>query len=474
MELSLEQLKKLRVHLLGIGGIGVSALARMLAHVGVPVSGCDVRGSSIIDALESEGIPVDIGHSPEHLDRSDVVVYSTAIPDGNPEFCEARKRGMTILHRSELLAFMLEPYFSIGVTGTNGKGTVCTMLTWILEQAGFDPSFYIGGLSPNLGTNARLTSGKHLVAELDESDGSLLNVRPSLGFLNNLELDHLNYYKDFEQAVSTLERFFANLPEGAPAFFNGDDEGARQVADRLTGLTKRFFGRSESNDYFYRPISMSDCSSVFELYRNEGDPAIAHLLGRFQLTVPGAYNVENAAGAAAVALELGVPASAIAQAYASFKGLTNRYTMLCAGSMRLVKDYMSHPSGIRKVLETARLGEPRRLLSVFKPYRYTMIRYHATNYAQAFSGADHVIVTDMWEGGEEPIPGVDTGWLVNQMREGGVDVKHIPEMTDVPSYLMSQLEDGDCVVFFGGNDLFDLADHLAEDLSHGTHASDIV
>lgn len=474
MELTLERLKKMRVHLLGIGGIGVSALARMLAQAGVPVSGCDVRGSAIIDALECEGTPVSIGHSPAHLDGCDVVVYSTAVPRSNPEFAEAVKRGMTVLHRSELLAVMLGSYRSIGVTGTNGKGTVVAMITWILEKAGLNPSFYIGGLCPNLGTNARLTDGRHLVAELDESDGSLLNIRPQVGFLNNLELDHLNYYKDFDQAVSTLERFFAKLPPAAPAFFNGDDQGARQVADRISGLSKLFFGRSPENDYSFEPVTVSDCDSTFTLYRKGAGSGKASEVGRFKLTVPGAYNMGNGAGAAAVALELGVPVDAIVEAFGTFQGLTNRYTMVSAGSMRLVKDYMSHPSGIRKVLETARLGRPRRLFSVFKPYRYTMINYHATNYATAFGAADEVVVTDMWEGGEEPIPGVDTGWLVEQMRERGVNVVHIPEMTDIPAYLKSRLGDGDYAVFFGGNDLFELVDRLAIDLTGGNDASDVV
>ena len=462
MSLTLENLQKTGVHLLGIGGIGVSALARMLLQSNVPVSGCDVRESTLTTALRAEGVDVRIGHSPKHLANSEAVVYSTAVPEDNPELAAARESNSEVLHRSELLGVLCDQHFTVGVTGTNGKGTVATMITWILEAAGMEPSFYIGGLCPNLGTNARCAGSGPLVAELDESDGSLVNIQPRWALLNNLELDHLNYYRDFDQAVATIETFFGNLGDDARGFFNADDEGTRKVSHRLPGLSKVFFGKGEDADYRFETVEVLDTTSRFVV--TSGGESVEYVVN-----VPGAYNIENAVGAIAVTKELGVPTADIRRGLATFRGLDNRYTVLRAGGRQLIKDYMSHPTGIRKVLATARLGEPERLIAVFKPYRYTMIRYHAKNYATAFAGADEVIITDMWEGGEEPIPGVDTSWLVEQMREAGLNVRHLPEMELIPPYLMDRSAPGDCVVFFGGNDLFELAEGLARKLSGGEH-----
>ncbi len=465
MERNLQALKDQRVHLLGIGGIGVSALARMLAAHGITVSGCDVRESSIIDALRTEGIEVEIGHRPHHVDDNDVIVYSTAVPGENPELQYARTSGKPVLHRSELLALLVDAHETVGVTGTNGKGTVCTMITWLLECAGLKPSFYIGGLSPNLGTNARETRGRYMVAELDESDGSVCNIRPRYALINNVELDHLNYYSSIDEVVDTLARFCTDLPAGARVFVNRDDAGAMAVAERLSPAALVTFGSHAQADYRYEILSLGDDRSTFRTWRGRGRERT--LLGDFELHVPGAYNIENAIGAIAVASELGIGPEVLAQALPTFRGLANRYTLIRGGGRSFVKDYMSHPSGMRKVLHTARLGDPERLVAVFKPYRYTMIRYHAKNYADALKDADEVIITDMWEANEDPIPGVDTAWLVEQLREEGLTVTYLPAMETIAPYLARETRAGECVVFFGGNDLFEIAEQLCVELEEG-------
>ncbi len=461
MARTLEELSGRRVHLLGIGGIGVSALARMLVANGVTVTGCDVRESTLTRALQAEGIEVAIGHSADHVAENDVMVYSTAVPKENVELVAAQESDKPVLHRSEILGLLVGAHDTVGVTGTNGKGTVCTMVTWILQQAGLDPAFYIGGLSPNLGTNAKETGSRHMVAELDESDGSLVNTSPKYALINNVELDHLNYYNNIAEVVATLTRFCRGLPDGHRIFINGDDEGAMQVADKLPSSAVVTFGAGSLVDYRYEILELGDDDSRFATWKGP------ELLGEFRLTVPGTYNIENAIGAIAVVTELGVGPEIIEKALASFRGLDNRYTLMRGGGRSFIKDYMSHPSGMRKVLQTARLGNPERLVAVFKPYRYTMIRYHARNYADAMRGADEVIITDMWEGGEEPIPGVDTSWLVEKLRDGGLNVTYLPEMETIPDYLEREGEKGDCVVFFGGNDLFELAEGLCSKLAGG-------
>jgi UDP-N-acetylmuramate--alanine ligase len=461
MPLALQDLATKRVHLLGIGGIGVSGVARLLARHGVAVSGCDVRESSITHALRAEGIPVAIGHDPAHVEQHDVFVYSTAVPGHNSEFRAAQGSGKTILHRSHLLGLLIAAHHGIGVTGTNGKGTVCAMITWILKTAGLDPSFFIGGLSPDLGTNAHYGEGRHMVAELDESDGSLVNIHPRLALVNNLEMDHLNYYKSFDQAVATVVEFCTRLPDGSRVFLNRDDEGCRKVAEKLPGLAPVFFGTSPEADYRFVPVAVADDCSRFKAFGRRAGDGGHEDLGEFTLKVPGAYNIENAIGSIAVATELGVAPEAIRAGLATFRGLKNRYTVVSAGGIRLVKDYMSHPTGMRKVLHTARLGEPSRLVAVFKPYRFTIIHSHPTNSGAARAAADEVIVTEMWEADEAPIPGVDTKWLVEQMRSAGLNVTYIPEMEPIVEHLARTVRTGETAVFFGGDDLFALADDLA-------------
>ena len=464
--MKLEDLKGQSLHLLGIGGIGVSALARMLAANGLQVTGCDVRASSLTRALQEEGIEVSIGHAPEHIENNDVVVFSTAVPQDNAELVAARTSGKPLLHRSHLLGMLVDAHETIGVTGTNGKGTVCAMTTWILEQASLQPSFYIGGLCPNLGTNARETGGRYMVAELDESDGSLLNTHPQHAVINNVELDHLNYYQSLEEVVQTLHKFCRALPPDAQCYINRDDPGSMMVAGGLEGRNIKFFGQHPEADFQYEIIAIGDTNSQFRCWHRASSGERA-LFGDFELSVPGSYNIENAIAAIAVAASLGVEPTTIRTALKTFNGLENRYTVCRSGGRQIIKDYMSHPSGMRKVLATARLGKPRRLTAVFKPYRYTMIKYHAQNYADALATADEVIITRMWAGGEEPIPGVDTGWLVDQLAEAGLQVCYIPDMEAIADHYKAASSTGDCAVFFGGNDLFDIADELCRKLDKG-------
>ncbi len=452
--MDLKALQEQRVHFLGIGGIGVSALARLLMARGIAVSGSDVRSSSITEALAAEGAAVTIGHRAENINGADLVVYSTAIPADNVELAAARDAGLPVHHRSVLLGALVDAFTTIGVTGTNGKGTVSSMLTWILETAGMRPSFYIGAHCENLGTNARCAGDEWFVAELDESDGSLVNTAPVYAVLNNLEMDHLNYYRDFDHVIEVLGAFFASLPEGATGFFNADCEGACLVA-RDAPVRRILFGESAAADFRLMDDETGPTGSTFCVAPPDGK------LECYELKVPGRYNVENAVAAIAVARTLGVLTVTIREALASYRGMANRYTVLQAGDHQVIKDYISHPTGIRKVLETARISAKGRVRAVFKPYRYTMINYHAENYRDAFAGADAVVLTEMWEADEEPIPGVTTSWLAEVMRAGGQDVEYVPDMDGILAYLEQTLTPGETVIFFGGDDLFALAEDFA-------------
>ena len=445
-----------RYHLVGIGGIGVSAVARLLHARGLQVQGSDVRRSQITDALGALGIDVRIGHSADHLDGVDVVVRSTAIPATNPELVAAAERGIATVHRSVVLGWLMDDRRSVGVIGTHGKGTVSGAITWLLDAAGQEPGYVIGGLLENFGDNAR-DGQDWLIAEVDESDGSLVNTRPVVAVLNNLELDHLNYYDSWDQLQTSVLRFFTDNPRLELVVINIDDEGARATWQAL-----------QEADFPARIVTFG-----FELpdadYRG-ADLVPLRMAGRFNLVVrgtagpqveiglPGAYNAANVLGAIATAMELGVSADQVVAAAPFYKGLENRFTLVQAGGIEVVKDYISHPTGIRRVLDAARHQARGEVVAVFKPYRFTMIHYLQDDYAEAFAGADRVVVTELYTAGEVPIPGVDTDLLCRRIRERCEDVTYVHELHAIPEHLERTVMDGSTVLFFGGDDLFQVAD----------------
>lgn len=445
------------IHLIGIGGIGVSAVARVLNQRGFAVRGSDVRESSITLALREEGVDVRIGHAASHLDGVDLVVRSTAIPATNPELVAAAEQGVPVVHRSEVLGELLVGRESVGVIGTHGKGTVSAMIAWVLEAAGRAPGFVIGAIPHNFGVNARDGSGP-IIAEVDESDGSLVNVHPRWAVLNNLELDHLNYYPDWETLSSTVRRFYLENHELRASIVNVDDEGARRLLPLLDGVEPVTAGlRPEAR---YRGTDARTEGMVGRVAVSlDGEP-----LGELTLRVPGLYNVHNALTAAATCHAMGVPFEDVERGLATFEGLENRFTLVSAGGVQVVKDYISHPTGIKRVLEAAREIAPGRITAVFKPYRFTMIHYLQDQYRECFREADRLVITELYTAGEVPIPGVDAPWLCDKVRESGADVTFVPAMEDIVPWLRAHVGSGEQVIFFGGDDLFRLADAYVDQL----------
>lgn len=451
------------VHLIGIGGVGVSGMARVLAGKGFDVRGSDVRQSSLTEALVSEGVDVRIGHSADHLDGVDAVVVSTAIPATNPELIAAQERGIRLLHRAEVLGAWLAERESIGVIGTHGKGTVSSMVSWIFTHAGLDPGFFIGAICHNFGINARLGTGP-LIAEVDESDGSLVHVKPECVVLNNLELDHLHYYPTWDKLKSTIDAFFRTNPQLKRVVAHLGDPGVERLFSEIDPVPLVTFGFDrEDADY---------CGTLLESKPQSSRFAVKHAgkeLGEVVVPLPGGHNAENALAAVSAAHQLEIEWPTVVSAMAAFEGLENRFTVVEAGGLVLVKDYISHPTGIKKVLDGARTLGQGKLWVVFKPYRFTMIHYLQDEYATCFAAADHVVITRMYTAGEVPIAGVDTPFLADKIRSGGPAVTYVEELHDIPEMLLEarrtgQLQDGDLVAFFGGDDLFRLADDIAERL----------
>jgi UDP-N-acetylmuramate--alanine ligase len=408
-----------------------------------------------------------IGHSPDNIKGSDLVVYSTAIPQTNPEIIASKEMGIPLIHRAQILGDVTQSYESIGVLGTHGKGTVATTITWILEKAGLNPSFIIGGILNNFGTNARLNTGKYLVAEVDESDGSHVHVQTKVVVINNIEMDHLNYYKDWQAIIQRIAQSIRENPKLQYVFYNADDEGCRKVIDMFDNppFSCISYGRKHPADYQLRDIATDRMASTFNILGHGED------FGRFALCLPGEYNVENALAGFAVCHTLGISPDAIRDAFLSFLGLENRFTVVEAAGIGVVKDYISHPTGIRRVLKACRELDHRQIIAIFKPYRFTLIHYLQDEYQQCFRDADHIVITEMYTAGEVPIPGINEDFLINKIREAGGKVTFIREMSEIDPFLMKIAAPDDIIVFLGGDDLFREADKLVAMLK-GTKTHD--
>ncbi len=454
-------------HLIGIGGIGVSAVARLLHARGLRVQGSDVRESQITQQLRALGIPITIGQKPDNLGKADTVIVSTAIPSGNPELVAAKHDGLRLLHRSEALGALLEGVHGVGVIGTHGKGTVSAGITWLLDQAGYQPGFVIGGLLENYRLNARApVAGKHgewLVAEVDESDGSLVNSQPEFAVLNNLELDHLNYYPEWSKLEAAVLQFFHDNNNLRVAVLNADDDGVRKILAKLqlpSGAQLVTFGFGGAADIRGSNVETRRMAASFDVEQRQDDGSYT-LLGRVHTALPGKYNASNILGAIATALAAGADFAAIRDAVPLYKGLENRFTLVDAAGVEVVKDYISHPTGIARVLEAAKEQSSGPVIAVFKPYRFTMIHYLQDDYREAFRLADRVVVTELYTAGEVPIPGTDVHTLCAKIREVVPDVTYVHALDDIPAWLQHQVAAPATVLFFGGDDLFQMADRYA-------------
>lgn len=455
-----------RVHLIGIGGIGVSAVARILVARGFEVSGSDVRQSALTEDMASIGVRVFIGHDAAHIEGVDLVVVSTAIPAHNVELRAATEQDYRIIHRSEVLNSLVSSRQTIGVTGTHGKGTVSSMIAWILECAGLKPGFVIGGRLNNFGINAR-DGDTWMVVEVDESDGTHQNFSPDLVVCNFLEPDHLNYYDDWEDIITKMQSFIEDNPRLKEIFINLDCEGNRRMAERLT-LRPTGYGMEHNTEWRAQLSGPGQLPIQFTATHKKRE------LGEFELNLPGRYNVVNAMAAMAVARRVGVDIPTIQQALSTYTGLENRFTIASGGGVTAVKDYNSHPTCMRKVLESARDLVDGRIFSVFKPYRYTLTKYLQDEYGAAFHGSDEVIITTMYAANEDPIPGVDTQLVVDKIRANDLKVTHIPDQNDITAYLLEVVRPGDKVIFFGGDDFFVMADAFIATLAQRAQRVEVV
>jgi len=444
-----------RVHFIGIGGAGMSAIASVLLARGYPVSGSDLRESEVTRRLRAAGARIQIGHAPEHVTAGQVVVISRAVPDENVEIQQALAQGLPIMHRAQMLAALMEGARGIAVVGTHGKTTTTSMTALVLERAGRDPTVLIGGEVEDFGGNARAGIGTDLIAEVDESDGSLLWITPKIAVVTSLDAtDHLDFYGSEARLVETFRMFLGALPHDGFAAICSDAPVGRELAAHARPRVVTY-GLDAGAGYAARILEMAGRRTVFEARR------AGLMLGRVTLDVPGRYNVQNALGALAVGTEMDVPFQVCADALASFHGVQRRFTMRgeVAGVL-VVDDYAHNPTKVGALLQGARECWPgARIIAVFQPHRYTRTRTVGEQFGAAFDCADEVILTDIYPADEAPIPGVDAG-IVARAIGGRRPVRFIADAGDVAAVLEEEVRPGDLVLTIGAGDVSKVADEL--------------
>jgi len=452
-----------RIHMIGIGGAGMSGIAEVLVNLGYEVSGSDLRPGPVTSRLEARGIRVFIGHAAENVGSANVVVSSSAVNELNPEVVAARAARIPVVPRAEMLAELMRYRHGIAVAGTHGKTTTTSLIANIFAEAGLDPTFVIGGLVNSVGSNAQLGASRFLIAEADESDASFLHLQPMVTVVTNIEADHMDTYGgDFSVLRRTYLEFMHNLPFYGVAVLCVDDPVIRELLPEVTRQVITY-GFAEDADYRIEAVEKAGLATRFMLQRPGGQEPLA-----INLNMPGTHNVLNAAGAVAVACDEGLDDVAIQRGLAGFAGVGRRFTRMGelavnGGTVQLVDDYGHHPTEVRATLESARQVWPeRRLVMIYQPHRYTRTRDLYEDFVAVLSRCAVLLLLDVYAAGEEPIAGADSRSLARSIRQRGqVEPVFVESIEDVPAVLRDIVQPGDVVITQGAGNIGRLAQDLA-------------
>ena len=448
------------VHFVGIGGIGMSGIAEVLVNLGYQVSGSDARLSPTTERLTRLGARVVEGHAPENIAGAKAVVVSSAIDPQNPEVREARRLQVPVIPRGEMLAELMRLKFGIAVAGSHGKTTTTSMVAAILSQAGKDPTVVVGGRVGIMGgSNARVGHSDFLVVESDESDGSFLKLAPILAVVTNIDREHLDHYQTLEAVRLAFTDFVNKVPFYGAAILCLDDDNVQQILPLITRRTITY-GTTAQVDLAVSDVSLGHFSSEFRLRFRERD------LGVFQLLVPGAHNVLNAAAAAGVGLELDVPPDVIRAGLASFSGVDRRFQLRGeAAGVTVIDDYGHHPTEIRATLEAARQCKFTRVLVLFQPHRYTRTQLLMDDFGRAFHRADAVYVLDIYAASESPIAGVTADAMVARIRGfGHRSVHYAGTIERGVEEIAADARPGDLVLTLGAGSVWQAGEKLLDKL----------
>ena len=453
---TLEQWSGKKIHFIGIGGAGMSGLARISLSLGLQVSGSDSKDSSVLLALKALGAEVFVGHQGSNVDGCDVVIYSNAIAITNPEMQRASELNLPLITRAQALAVLMSTSKSLAVAGTHGKTTTSSMLTVALQGCGVDPSFAIGGTLTASGSNAHRGTGEFFVAEADESDGSFMEYKPFAAIVTNVEHDHVDFFETEEAVMDIFNDFARSIDTEGYLIYCRDDKGATEIASQESDASKVSYGVDPSSDLLIDQITLLPMGSKARaLWKGRA-------VGTVELHVPGHHNLLNAAAALAMGLSLGLPSAGLLEGLASFQGAGRRFELKASvAGIRVIDDYGHHPTEIDVTLTAARrYAGDGRVLVLFQPHRYSRTQAFLEDFATTLDLADLAILLEIYPASEKPIPGVSASLITDRMKRG----KFIPNFLDASEEIIAMAKPGDVILTLGAGDVNSLAPIIAQGL----------
>ena len=461
-EYSLSELAKLKIHFIGIGGSGMSGIARIMIAKGFTVTGSDKNDSPIITSLKALGARIEVGHKEENLRDAELVIISAAIREDNPELALARKKLIPVAARAQALAWLMSDSTSIAVAGTHGKTTTTAMLAVALQATGADPSFAVGGTINTAGTNAHSGSGSIFIAEADESDGSFLAYKPSGAIITNVELDHVDHFADEEAVFQVFEQFISSIQANGFLVACGDDAGVKQLLDRITrdDLKILLYGQGENNDFQIQRIQLKPLSSTATI------SSTGRKVGELNLSVVGEHNLLNALAAFTAATALNMPEDKLFTGLNSFTGTRRRFELKGEVSgIKVIDDYGHHPTEIIATLTAAKnLAQSARVLVIFQPHRYSRTAAFFEQFSAALSKADFTFLLEVYAAGEKAIPGVSSLMIARNMNQS--KVRFEPAMLEVVSDITKMAKSGDVIIMLGAGDVSSLSEPILQSLAN--------
>lgn len=453
--------KKLHIHFIGVGGAGMSGLASILLDSGHKISGSDIVSSKSTKRLTDKGATIFKGHNESNVEKADLVVISSAIPESNPEIRGARNRKITIIKRAEMLSRLMDNKYGIAIAGTHGKSTTASMISLILERSGFDPTVVVGGELNNFKKNAKLGKGNHIVVEADESDGSFLELNPHMVIVTNIEDDHLDYYENMENILKDFRKFIDKVPDKRRVILCKDCDNLRGLAKQC-GKSHVSYGIFTEADLMAKDIELDKLNSKSKIYW-QGEK-----IGDLCLKVAGYHNILNALAAIAVALELGISFMEIAKILETFLGVHRRMEIIAnlEDKILILDDYAHHPTEIKATLSAIRSSwQNRRIIAVFQPHRYSRTKLLAEKFGKVFFDADCVIINDIYSANESPISGISGETIFKEIKKTNHEqIKYLPSKDDILSYLCEVVQPGDIIITMGAGDIWTVSQELAKQL----------
>lgn len=462
--------EKQKIHFIGIGGAGMSGIAKILLELGYQVTGSDLNSSETINRLKKMGAVTYPGHHENNLESDvDIVVVSSAIPNTNEEVVKAKKLGIPIIQRAEMLARIMKRQKGIAIAGAHGKTTTTSMISLMLENNNYDPTVIVGGELNDIGGNAKLGQGEYLVAEADESDGSFLKLNPLISVITNIENDHLDYYGTEENIVRAFQQFIKSTDSQGYTVLCLDDAILANMIPALENELKVItYGFSQEAHFSARDLKLGSLPNEATVYRGNQE------LGKLTLNVPGKHNILNALAAVAVGINCGLTFKEVALGLQRFRGVQRRFQEIgTINGIKIVDDYAHHPTELKATLAAARSLKPGRIIAVFQPHRFSRTQLLAKEFGKAFQDADVLILNKLYSAGEKPIPGVDSGLIIKEIQaQTQQQPEYIADMGEMVTRLREIAQPGDFIITLGAGDIWEIGAELLETLRNKVNQVD--